>query len=245
MRPGITLKVLAATLALCVQARSAQADVLYQSIPDLGADPFFSACSNCPLGGAEAIDAFSLASQSTITEIIFGASDFAAAHTPFPTNVTVKIFAAPGFVIGSNTPLYEHVFTQFVSDVAAGFDDTNIANPRVGAVHLVTVAPTNLQLDGGKYAISFFNNDGLSVPIYIPTNGGQYDSVAPGAEAGVDLDKGSFSLAFAVKGTPGKPVPAPLIGSGLLAWLALAAFAAQRRGATLVRSFLAAEPRTA
>ena len=205
------LKLLSILVAILgwVPPTGAGADTLFQSIPDLTANPVVNAyCSPCyGRGGGPLFDTFILGSTSTVNSISFDI----LGNYGFP-NVDVGIWTVTGGGL-PGSQLFSQTFApaQFVSAVSTVF----------GTV-VVTVDPTALVLSSGTYDISFFNRGGvqtLGVPGYSGGSGMLYDqgySFISGQSAGFNLSGSATPAAVPLHPS----IASELIGLGLFGLLA-------------------------
>ena len=186
-------------------ASSSNAATLFQSVPDLTANPVISSwCSPCD-GRFRAFDTFSLAAASIVGSVAFTVqTDFF-----FPTDVDISIWTVIGGRPGAQ--LLDHTFSpdEFVS-LANTSHDTSV----------VTVNPLAWSLAAGTYDISIFGIDGnLGVPGYSGGSGllflgvGLLDTGDP--DSFVDGESAGFALFSDAAVAAPLPAALPLFTIGL------------------------------
>jgi hypothetical protein len=204
---------------LIVAHSPTNASPLFQSIPDLSAQPFLplsSFCSSCNGQGFQVYDTFSLSNSSSVGEITVAVAT--ADFDPWPTSVEIQILSVnaglPGAVLFSQT----FDTSQFVSDVPGYVDNVN--SQHLLNTQIVSVAPSGLSLAAGDYYISFFNPVELRLDIY----GGGSDGFVQMVGTQIN-NKPGLSLGFELDSANAIPLPATLplfatglVGLGLLGW---------------------------
>ena len=143
----------AALVLGALTASGANASVVYQSIPDLTVTPTANGyCSQCSSDGQFVGQTFSLASNASITSLLFDVTSY----YNFPTDVTVSFFSDAGGVLGAQ--LFSQTFTpaQFASDTPTA-NSTDI-------VGLNLSGPLNLV--AGSYDVFFSNPTDMAIPVY-------------------------------------------------------------------------------
>lgn len=208
LRKGTIVKNSAlAALAVVSVALSAPttAGTLFQSLPDLTVAPVIAGyCSSCNAFLPFRIyDTFTLARASTINTVTF------ALDTSFyaGNSVNVGFFNLAGSLPGTAVASFDFMPTQFTNVNSIPGD------PRSRAI--VTVDIGSLALTAGRYDISFFNANGLSIPGYANPGGSLYQS-------GNFFYPGQFypdrSAAFSLGGTVPEPTSWALmiVGFGLV-----------------------------
>src|SRR5262249_10952173 len=148
---------LLATMAIAgalLGAGQARASVLFQSIPDLYANPDQNAwCSSCG-GDWQVFDTFTLATASHVGNIQF------AVDTAYvwPTDVTISVWTSSGGLPG--TQLWSQTFNTPISSTPSAF-----------MTAVASVNATGLSLAAGTYEISFYNPVNLGIPGYLGGSG--------------------------------------------------------------------------
>lgn len=141
---------LAAGAALTVMAGAANANVIYQSIPDLTVNPDINAwCSQCGGDLASVGQIFTLGSAATVKSVLFDVQS----NYAWPTSVTVGIYVDAGGSVGAN--VYNQTFSTFASQSPTGFN-TVVVGVNIGT----------LSLAAGTYDIFFTNTADLGIPGY-------------------------------------------------------------------------------
>lgn len=170
-----------AAMTVAAAAGGANAAIIYQSVPDLAADPAANGyCSQCFSSGQNMGQFFTVASNSTANTLTFAVSS-----TYFwESSVTVDIFQnAGGDTLGSH--IYDATFSSYVSDTSTPFD-----------TDVVTVALGGVSLAAGSYDIFLSNSNVLIIPGFTGYAGQQiYEEVAGGAGPSVG-DSYAFNEGF-------------------------------------------------
>ena len=185
-----------ASLLAVITAVPAQADVLFESLPDLTVAPAQNAwCSSCS-GSYRVYDTFTLNAASVIGTIEFAVQS----NYNFPSALTVSIHSVSGGLPGA--ALFSSTFA------VGGYTYVNTAFN----TSIVTVAPAGgWSLAAGTYDVSFYSPANLGVPGYADPGGVLYQS-------GFGFHHNQ-SAAFRLNGNE-TPVPEPmslaLLGAGLL-----------------------------
>jgi hypothetical protein len=187
-----------AVVAIAGSAQATRADVLYQSVPDLGAAPSGYYCSLCAaLSYDRVYDIFTLAGGASI----FSSITFDLYKPFYPGNVEITFWD----VHNPFNPIFDRTFTP--AQLSAQF---------VGNTAMVTADLTGFQLNPGTYQISFYSSSNLGVAAFSNPNGllKQFDS------SGFVTSPGGLSAGFILAGIDpptgdAAPVPAPIAGAGL------------------------------
>jgi hypothetical protein len=188
------LKLLSILVAILGWVPPTGADTLFQSIPDLTANPLSLLCAPCGgRGGGPIFSTFTLGSTSTINSISFEIEN----GNGLPVDVGIWTVEPNGLSI----PGYEPVSTLF-------FQTFTFAP---GSSGLVTISPTALVLSSGTYDISFFSRtyETLAVPVYSAGSVTLYDGFPDG-----EVVSGQ-SAGFILSGSTPSAVPGPIAGAGL------------------------------
>jgi hypothetical protein len=166
----------ALAIAASLSTAPVSAAVLFQSIPDLTANPLTNAwCSSCG-GEFRVFDTFTLSSGSVIQSISFNVQT----SYYFPTSVDVSIWSMSGSLPGSQLLGQNFAPASFVS-VVNNPNDTSTVTVNVGSWALAA----------GTYDISFYNPQNLGVPGYGGGSGLLYqqgEGFHAGHSAGFVLD---------------------------------------------------------
>ncbi len=197
-----------AALAVSAFAGAARADVVYQSIPDLGAAPDINSwCSDC-YGGTtfEPLDPFTLSSNATITGFNLMAQDYAGYSATAP--ITVEIYN------GDHTAI---IFSQAVNP-------TFVSGTTYG-VSMVTSSLSGLSLAAGSYWIGFIG-ESYAVPGYSGGNGGLIDTTP---HTGIHLFDLGGNLGYQLLGDAGGAVPEPATWALMIGGFGLAGATLRRR----------------
>jgi hypothetical protein len=175
---------------LLLLSNAAEADTLYESVPDLTGPIYLGGtCSSCD-GVFRLFDTFSLGGGASIDAVTV-----AVYNDPFPVDINLSIWS----ISSSNLPsveLFSETFAPSQFSSTAAYSDRT----------LVTLDPTDLSLPSGTYYISFYNPDGLGLVTYYDGSGVVYqqgNAFIPGQYLGFVLS-GQFSS-----------VPGPIAGAGL------------------------------
>jgi hypothetical protein len=185
---GTTMKLqphlLAAALTLGAIS-TAQAGVIYQSIPDLSVAPSANYCSQCASDGQNIGQFFTLSSSATANTLSFVADN----NYDWPTSVTVALFQDGGSnTIG--TSVYQNTFSSFASDVNTG-NGTDVVTVNLGSVALSAGAYDLFIYNGNNFGFSAFTGSGNLIYRFAdagsgPTTGNGYNHLS-GADVGVAL----------------------------------------------------------
>jgi hypothetical protein len=202
-------------LAVGSLSTPASSDVIFQSIPNLFAQPDVNGwCSSCN-GNYRIFDAFYLKSDTSI-----GSATFAVTSGyNFPSDVDVSIWTI-GQLGTPDTQLFSQTFSpaQFVSVVNTQFDTS-----------LVTINLPYWALTAGRYDISFYNPNGLAIPGYGGGLGGLYEE-----GYGFHNDSSAGFILNSAQATV-SAVPEPSTWAMMLIGFAGLGFMAYRRGRRPVR----------
>ena len=211
-----------ALMATFAGAVGAQANVIYQSIPDLTVNPVVNAwCSQCQSDGQNIGQFFTLGSSAVANTLTFAAD---SAYV-WPTAVTVDIFQdGGGNTLGAN--VYHQTFSSFASDTPTGFG-TDVVSVNLGSV----------ALGAGSYDLFLSNPADFGFPGF---GGGPGNQIAEhvGAGSGPASGDGYYFIGgvdggIQLAGAAGVPEPATwgmmLLGLGGLG----AMMRSRRRGAAL------------
>ena len=188
----------ASLLAVAVTA-PAQAELLFQSIPDLTVGTPYNSlpCSSCG-HSYQVYDTFTLASAATIGKVDF----VVGTNNYFPTDIKVAITTVSGGVPG--TELFAQTFTPAEYAVV-----TTSVSPTV-STGIVTVFPAGgWSLSAGTYDITFYNPAWLEVVTY-----NNVGSVVYQTGFGFRADQ-SAAFALSSEAVP-EPATIALLGAGLL-----------------------------
>ena len=147
-----------------ILAPLAQAEVLYQSVPDLTAVPVPTTWLNSgdpPYQGLFFLtgEQFSLSNNSSVT-----GAQFALTSSPWPEPVTVAIYRAAGGISGPTVTLGSPVFSE-------NFSTFSSVTPIANYNYLVSVSLSNLHLTAGTYDLTLFNPGELGLPTYTGGHG--------------------------------------------------------------------------
>jgi hypothetical protein len=207
--------ILAAIATAVAAATPAGAGVVYQSIPDLTADPVINYCSPCTAALSQSIgQVFSLAATRNVASASFAVDS----HAPYwPSTVRLGIYADGGGVVGAN--LFDQTFSSFVSDVPTAFN-----------TDIVTVNLGSLSLTAGNYLIFLTGSPQLAIPVYLTGSGNmRFTQASIGAGVSYFPFQG-FDTAVALFDTPAAgAVPEPSAWALLVGGLGLAGAALRRR----------------
>lgn len=156
-------------------AMPADANIIYQSIPDLTANGNATIiCSQCYGDGQSAGETFILTSPSVATSVTFSivpyipGSGFISGDWGWPTSVTIEIYQAGNGVVGKQSYNATFMTTEFVSDIPTS-DRTDLVTVNLGG---------GVSLAAGAYDVFLTNPTTLALSVYANLGSGDLIWVA-------------------------------------------------------------------